>query len=262
MGTVVGLVGLLSACQHRESIAVADGRLSTDQSGLDFGPVELHARAIRHVKVFNLGLAAMQLTAVGSVGPDQDQFHGSTVLGQQLFSGEQATVDVVFSPSRAGPATAKLDILGEGATPQTVEVTLGGTGVDAQATITPNQLDFGKVEQQSSRTRLLAVENDSVLPTRVILAAEGPDAALLAVVPNLLELPAGSHSAVGVTWTPQATGALSAWVVALPCPWCEGQRIALTGQAIPDELIAVPASIDFGSIPKDFSVQRTVSLEN
>ncbi len=256
------VVALGTACENRQAIAVADGELAVDRQKLDFGVVELHAKAIRHVKVVNVGMAAMQLVAVGAVGPDQDQFHGSALLGQQLFSDQEATVDVVYDPSRTGGATAQLDVLGQGANQQSLAVELSGTGVDAEATISPSQLDYGKVEDQSSRTRLISVENDSLLSTRVILAAAGPDAARIAVEPPLIELPAGARVSVGVTWTPAQTGTLNAWLIALPCPWCQAMRIDLTGQGIPDELIAVPGSLNFGSIPKDFSVQRTVMLEN
>ena len=262
-GPAVALaIGVTAGCGHKEQIEVADGRLISDQGVLDFGPVELHGQAVRHLKVTNVGMAEIQVVGVGSIGQDPDQFHGSTDPGLALASGQSSTVDVVFSPTRAGPLIAKLSIQGVGAATQTLEVPLQGLGVDARITLNPSQLDFGKVEVGATAVQLIVAENSTVLPTRAVLAPKGPDAADLTIEPEVLDLANGATSAISVLWTPSHERPLSAWIEAIPCPWCVSERIDLTGTAIPYELIAVPGSVNFGLIPKDFSVERTIALEN
>jgi hypothetical protein len=134
--------------------------------------------------------------------------------------------------------------------------------VAAAATFSPAALDFGKVEMGSTSTLQLVASNASPLGTRVVLLASGPDASEISITPDVADVAAGQSQTIGVSWTPQSQAPLNAWIDALPCAFCQAQEISLAGTGIPYQLIAVPAQLDFGEVPKDFSVQKQVALEN
>ncbi|MHB8419110.1 MAG: choice-of-anchor D domain-containing protein [Myxococcales bacterium] len=258
VAVVVGCGG----CDRRTGIVTADGQLVSDQSAVDFGPVALHAAALRRVPLVDLGMASVQVVSAASSGPDGDEVRVDVPDGGYLQAGETAQATVEFRPVRVGSASAQLAVAALDPDPQSVAVAVTGEGVDARAAIAPSVLDFGKVEMGSTATRELVASDASVLSTRVVLVPAGPDASEISIAPDVVEVAGGASQSISVSWTPTAQRSLDAWIEALPCAFCQAAQISLSGTAIPYELIAVPARLDFGAVPKDFAVEKQVALEN
>ncbi len=260
----VGLaVALAGGCGHQTgSITQASGVLAVEPPLLDFGDVGVFGTAARMLRLRNLGQGAAQLVSLTFSGPDASEFTADAPAGVTLASGEAVDVEVDLSPGRRGALQAEVDIVSGDPQRQVISVPLTGVAVAAAAAFSPMALDFGKVEQGTTGTRELTAENAGAVGTRAVLVPAGPDAAALRVSPDAADLAPGASRTIAVSWTPARPKALDAWLIALPCPYCQVVRIDLSGTAIPYELIAVPPTLTFGPVPKDLSAQGGVQLEN
>ncbi len=259
---VVVAAVLAGGCDHRTGISSASGALATDRNAVDFGPVALHAEAVRHVRLADVGMASVQLVTATSSGPDQDEVQGVLPDGGVLQAGDAEAATLEFLPVRTGTASAQVSISALDPEAQSVTVAATGEGVDARATFAPTALDFGKVEMGSTQGVQLVASNGSPLETRVTLVPAGPDASELTMAPDVADVAAGQSQSIVVSWTPRSPHPLDAWLEALPCPFCAEEQISLGGTGIPYELIAVPSPLNFGAVPKDFAIEKDVALEN
>ncbi len=207
----------------------------------------------------NLGGTAAAAYALGA---------GSTCAGMTLAAAASCTVEVTFSPTAAGAASAELVIAG---TPGgTLHVPLDGMGLPAgDLKISPTSNDFGAlVLGSASSTVMFTVRNDGGAATGIVTSQlGGTDSTQFAVVADGCAgntLAPASTCTITVRFAPTTMGSKSASLTVQSSPG--GAAVAqLTGIArLPATLTMTPQTFDFGDVtlpamstPQSFSVTNT-----
>ena len=133
--------------------------------------------------------------------------------GIALSPSATCTAQVRFQPDSAGAKVATFTLVGDQGQPFQMHLT--GNGVDPQASLTPDDHDFGRqAVGSSSAVQRFELSNDGATPMRLSGASIiGPDAdqfRLSADDCTDVTLPAGGRCAVQVKFAPDSKGARSA----------------------------------------------------
>jgi hypothetical protein len=178
---------------------------------------------------------------------------------QVLNQNDTCTVTVTFTPGSAGPDDGTLTITdGDSSSPQTVSLT--GTGVASQFSVTGGPLQFGdqRVGTTSTAQSVLITNNTDYAANPPNPSVAGTNAGDFTPT-GCAGIVAGSGGtcAVTVTFTPTATGSRSATLTVA------GQQVALTGNGTNPAASVSPGSIDFGNQPLHVVSQtQTITLQN
>ncbi|MDW5598092.1 choice-of-anchor D domain-containing protein [Conexibacter stalactiti] len=209
--------------------------------------------------VVNSGTGAVTLppdaVSLDGAGAAEFEIVSDLCSGQTLAPVASCTVDVVFSPSAGGAASARLLIDHDAGAP--LEAALSGIGVvpSADLTLTPTDHDFGSVRTWTTSAPVaLRVSNlgtaAAAIPSGAVsIDAFGATAAFsVADGCSTVTLDPGEDCTVSVTFGPRATGAASATVEIADG---DGGTLSasLAGTGIAPLLALSPASHDFGSLP-------------
>ena len=147
--------------------------LSTDS--IAFGETSLGSASQQSITIENTGEAPLEMANPTISGANPDAFR---VLGGdrklRIEAGASKTVTVGFAPrksntddTRTANATLTIEPRNEpGVGQQTID--LGGTGVDANATLNASAVSFGDVPQGGTETRSLKLTNDGSAPLDVL----------------------------------------------------------------------------------------------
>ena len=133
--------------------------------------------------------------------------------GVALGPSATCTAQVRFQPDSAGAKAATLTLVGDQGQP--FQMNLTGDGVDSQASLTPDDYDFGRqAVGSSSAGQRFELSNDGATPMRLsgasIVGADADQFRLSADDCTDVTLPAGGRCAVQVKFAPDAKGARSA----------------------------------------------------
>ena len=120
------------------------------------------------------------------------------------------TVYVKYSPTATGPHTEAVIVNATGATEKTV--TVGGTGITAIGTLTPDLIDFGNKEVGSSTTQSFTVSQGLGITGNITAATTAPfqvslDNATFSNSVSFANPGSGATTTVYVKYSPTATGA-------------------------------------------------------
>lgn len=165
--------------------------------------------------VTNAGTVAVNFSSIAVGGANLGDFAiQSNTCGAALAASTNCTLGVTFTPQAAGARSATLGFTDDASgSPQLV--TLQGNGVVGPAlSFSPGSLSFGN-ESIPKTSNPLAVTVTNVSPATVTfssIAIGGTNPADFAIQANTCGAPlgAGTNCAVGVTFTPQASGLRSA----------------------------------------------------
>lgn len=200
------------------------------------------------VTLQDTGTGPMQVSNVAVTGP----FSQTNNCGS-LAAGASCTIQVVFTPIALGTATGSLTITDDAGT-QTV--TLSGNG-SAPVTFSPSNLNFGAVAAgNTSATMTVTVNNRSTaaLNFTSIVASTG-----FTIASNTCGtgIAAGANCAVGVTFTPAATGSVTGTLTFTDSAATSPQTVNLSGSGSTAVTFS-STTVNFGSI----AVGSTSSVKN
>ncbi len=232
---------------------------------VDLGDVDVGSEDTAEVQIENTGDADLTvediLIAEGAAA-------GFSVTGVPadplvLAPGEVLSVNVVFVPDTAGPATGLLSVLSDAANGAEQLVSLQGTGIDPAAPgieVDPLSLAFGGVPVGGDATLSFTIGNpgDAVLEVTLSLASE---VFTLENVPS--EVAAGDEATVTVRFSPMAVGEVTGSVQITSNAQADAIMVALsgTGDGVP-ELSVSPLSIDFGDVVVGDDATQGVEVSN
>jgi hypothetical protein len=209
------------------------------------------------VVLSNPGTATLNISSVTLTGTNPTIFALSNGCGTTLAPGASCNISATFTPPSSNSFSASLTVT-DNATPPTQAATLAGTGTAAaapQEVITPSSLVFAATTVgTNSATQIVTLSN----PGMADLLLSGP--ALTGANPTAFSLgttctstiAAGASCIYSVTFTPKATGNLSAALaVTSTSPGIPVAVIPLSGSgtavAAPQAVLS-PASLAFGNL--------------
>lgn len=110
-----------------------------------------------------------------SVSGDFAQSAGATTCGASIAPGATCNVGVTFSPTGAGQRTGTLTFTTNASGSQTINVPLGGKGLQGKITFAPKSINFGKESVGSTTDRkTINVANKNPVPMALSVAGSGP----------------------------------------------------------------------------------------
>jgi hypothetical protein len=254
------LVCVLAACGDRRNTVSVDGALELAPAALDFQQVAVHDQRSLPLTLRNSGRGRLDLTGVAVQGAPGTTFRFSVPGQNAILPGQTVQAEVVFQPGAAGPASGTLLVTTDSTTSPQASVGLKGVGVDALAALKEDALDFGKIEIGAEKIRQLTLTNSSTLPVDVtgrIVGAGGDEFSMSPVT-----LAPGQTVSQDVSFHPQRPGVKRAALAVTPCKGCGDVLVTLTGEGLEQALVADPATVDFGLVPTDFTVNGMAVLKN
>ncbi|MGH9503946.1 MAG: beta strand repeat-containing protein [Terriglobales bacterium] len=187
--------------------AATPGVLSTSDSSLDFGSVQIKGTATQSETLTNTGGANVTITQANVTGTG---FSASGLtLPMTLNPGQSFTFGVGFNPASGGNATGSISVVSDASNP-TLTITLAGTAtVAGQLAVSPATLDFGSVVvgQTKNLTATLTATSSSITVSAANMSTSEFKISGLSLP---LTLAAGKSASFSVSFTPQSSGAASA----------------------------------------------------
>jgi len=254
------LVCVLAACGDRRNTVSVDGALELAPEALDFQQVAVHDQRSLPLTLRNSGRGRLDLTGVTVQGAPGTTFRFSVPGQNAILPGQKVQAEVVFQPGAAGPASGTLVVTTDSTTSPQATVGLKGLGVDALASLKEDALDFGKIEIGAEKLRQLTLTNPSPLPVQVTGRIVGAGSDEFSMSP--VTLAPGETRTQDVSFHPQRAGVKRAALAVTPCKGCGDVLVTLTGEGLEQALIAEPATVDFGLVPTDFTVNGMAVLKN
>jgi hypothetical protein len=262
-GVVVSALVMLAGCEDKKRLLKVDSSPLVAPHRIDFGMIPLHGRSERVVKLLNAGRAPMVVSAldVGLTGADRAlsadgkievPFAAAPVTRAvpiTLTTGETTEISLSFAPRVAGPIHGVLSVKNDSTEEPDLTVELVGLAVDAQARISPGQLDFGKIEVGSKAVQGISVVNDSPLPVQVTPTGVGQDTDAFSA--HVVTVPAHSQRQMPVTFAPSRLGKVISALSITRCEGCLADQINLFGEGIDSAMVVDPDPMDFGAVPID-----------
>ncbi|HEV2424062.1 MAG TPA: choice-of-anchor D domain-containing protein [Terriglobia bacterium] len=168
------------------------------------------------VTLSNTGSASLSVTAIAISGTNSSDFTQTNNCGTSVAAGANCTVNVTFKPAATGSRTASLVLTdnNNAVSSSTETVALSGTGTAPVASVSPASLPAfaGQLVGTSSPAQVLTVSNTGTAALTISsVALSGTNSAdFLESSACGTSVAAGSSCTINVTFTPAATGTLSA----------------------------------------------------
>jgi sugar lactone lactonase YvrE len=229
---------------------------SLSSSQLLFGGQLIDTTSLAQTVVFiNTGTTAINIGSVATTS----HFTNTTNCSGSIAAGASCSVNVVFTPSTAGPLSGTVTIT-DGAGTQTAS--LAGQGVSPGLAVSPSFEIFGaQVAGTTSQAQTLTVTN-----TGKVALTLNP----ITVSNNFIEFdqcPAtfqpGATCSVSLSFAPTSTGTLSGSLVIGDAGGLASTLVTSTGQGTLPGIATSPSMLSFGSLAVGTASQgQTVTVTN
>src|SRR5450759_5103314 len=235
-GTKVFVSGVLLLLSLLVLGSSAFAQATLTPATLSFGKQGLNStNAAKTVTLTNNDSTAITLSGETITGTNASEFAiSATTCGTSLAAHTSCTISVTFTPAATGAMTATLSVA-DSATNSPQTISLAGTGV-AQATTSVTTLAFGKqvLNSTSAAKTVTLTNNDS---TAITLSGEtitGTNASEFAISATTCGTSLAAHTSctISVTFTPAATGAMTATLSIADCATNSPQAVSLTGTGV------------------------------
>jgi hypothetical protein len=215
-GSQTGTLSITDATRTQtETVALsgtglAPPSLGVSPAGLSFVVQTVgQASSAQTVTVSNSGGAPLTNVGFQINGLSAGSFsYGSTTCGATLANGSSCTVQVTFTPTTAGGATASLVVSSSTPGVAPVSVPLTGTSQNpAGLDVSPAQLVFPIVAPGQSSTALVTITNNGVAAANSLTFPVTPPFSPVATAkPCGSSLAAGANCTIGVVFSPAIDG--------------------------------------------------------
>ncbi len=145
-------------------------RIEVSPNSLGFGQVEVGMNTSVNLQIANVGTATLTLAGAISIQPAGSPYtlQNAPAAGTSFAPTDNATFQVVFAPTAAGPVPAAEVVIGSNdPNAPTVRVPITGEGVVTAVPsifVDPNPLAFGQVPRGVRASRTVLVRNDGSGP--------------------------------------------------------------------------------------------------
>ncbi|WP_257458489.1 choice-of-anchor D domain-containing protein [Archangium lipolyticum] len=258
---VLAVLVVLTGCADRDRPVIADGRLTATPGGVDFQRVAVFDGREAEVVLRNVGRARINVDEAWVEGPAGAWQVAFTHEGPHtLVPGSECTLKVRFAPSESGPLPGTLVVRSDAKREPLIRIPLQGAGVDAWARVSPRQLDFGRIEAESSKTLNVTVINPTDMEVEVTPKVLGADRDEFSAA--TVSLGPGEQREVPITFSPGRVGRKQVALAVSPCRGCSDVAVQVAAESLDRAVVAEPPELDFGSIPVDKDSFRLARLHN
>ena len=245
---------------------VAPPALGVSPTSLNFSSITVNTSSTQTVTVSNTGGAPLANVGFQITGLSALYFsYGTSTCGATLANGSSCTVQVTFTPTAAGGATATLAVSSSTSGVAPVSVSLSGTGqTPAGLSVSPTQIVFPIVTpgQQSPALPVTLTNNGGSAATSLTLTPTAP----FSLVQNTCgtSLTAGASCSTGVIFSPPLNGPYSGTLTIASPSLTASTVIPLSGTGgTPGSVQALPSMIAFPQTGVNLlSSPVTVTLTN
>ncbi|WP_089717933.1 choice-of-anchor D domain-containing protein [Candidatus Entotheonella palauensis] len=248
-----------------EALPEPVARLMVSPSPMIFGEVRVGTTATLTLSIANEGNADLNVTelTVNSSVDTSFRLGGGRRAPFTVAPGDVETVDIVFAPSETGLVTGTVDIESNASNAPETIVSLRGTGIAPEITLSPDELNFNGVPVGSSRTIPVTALNTGTAALEIsAITIEGADFALGAVVAPVTLQPNDTLT-FDVIYQPSSPGEASG-VVRVSNNSADNPQaeILLSGSGTVPEISVDPDAINFGRIVLEQRAVETVIISN
>jgi len=226
---------------------VAPGALGSNPTSLSFGSVTVGGKQALSATVTNTGGSSVTISQVAISGT------GFTLSGitapVTLAAGQNATLNVTFTPSSSGSVSGNVTITSNASNP-TLTIPLSGTGV-APGTLgsNPTSLSFGNVTVGANQSLSATVTNTGGTSLTISQVGISGTGFSLSGITAPVTLTAGQSATFSATFTPASAGSASGNITITSNASNPTLTIPLSGTgATPGVLSSNPTSLGFGSV--------------
>ena len=232
-----------------------DSEFELVSESVDFGTVAVGATPTEDIVVRNNGTASMTVGEI-AVGGTSGMYELDSEGGFELAAGEERTVGLTYAPETGAEHTANVAIDDEnGETLGVVSVT--GSALESQLSVTPDTLAFGEQSAGSTATRDLTLEAD--LTTNVTLAVDSDQ---FAVQTTETAVEGDDAVTVSVAYEPTSRGMHNATLTVRRDDGTTEGTVALNGTGTGPKLRATPNSLQFDNTAVNETVTEAVTVTN
>ncbi len=192
---------------------VKAGELKVSPGGADLGSVKVGEQKEVTLKLENIGEKKLTVSKLAFSGSAASSFSTTATTPKEIEPGNYIQITVTFKPSSKGSKSAKLTITTDVGNK---EVDLSGSGTLDAASIdlSATDLDFGEIDQKTSKTLSFKIKNNGGEKLYIkSLSISGTDKAMFKDdAPSSFYISGGNSTTVKVTFTPTSKGSKSAAV--------------------------------------------------
>lgn len=214
--------------------------------------------------ITNSGSADLVLSSVAATGEFGFSNGSPACTGPSpvtIPAGSNCSIGVHFAPLGAGAETGTIQVT-HNASGSPHVVTLGGTGTQAMASISPSPGAFGSVPVGTTATLALTVTNTGTAPLDVASAVISGAPFAIAGDNCGQSVPPGSTCQINATFSPGAAGAQSGSMTVTSDASNSPTVVSLTGTGTAPGVSLAPSPVAFGNVPVGGSASRTLTLQN
>jgi len=240
--------------------------ITVSPASLAFGSLSVGtASPAQTITLTNSGTAALSITSLAVSGSSASNFVESDNCGSSVAAGANCAINITFTPSASGPATAALYIADNvSGSPQTVS--LSGTGTAAAVSLSPASLAFGNLAIGTvSAAQTITLTNSGNAALSITgLSVYGANAGNFVESNNCgNSVAAGANCTISVTFKPSASGAATATLGVADNASGSPQAVSLSGTGTAAAVSLSPSSLAFGSLAiGTTSAAQTITLSN
>ncbi|MHB1845964.1 MAG: choice-of-anchor D domain-containing protein [Deltaproteobacteria bacterium] len=247
--------------------------LVAQATSLDFGPVQVGSSKTLSWTLTNQGTSASAAIQISQPsGPQAAEFSWTGATGA-LEPGQAITLQVTFSPSKTGAASAAIPYQGC-ATCGAQSLSLSGAGVDGTLTFTPAPISFPSVPTGQRSSVSVTAQNSGSGPLAIASLGLGTPSSVFSVqgLPSSfpatpVQLAPGAQLTFQVTYAPTGSSGDADEIAAGYAPPGVSSRTAVdpivgNGATAPCSLALTPTALAFGTLPENQAATATLSLTN
>jgi Cep192 domain 4/Abnormal spindle-like microcephaly-assoc'd, ASPM-SPD-2-Hydin/HYDIN/CFA65/VesB-like, Ig-like domain len=235
--------------------------LSLSAGSLAFGSTLVGSSSAQSVTLTNSGTGSVTVSgvAISGAGFGVSGFSGAVTLA----SAQSLSLPVSFTPAQVGAVTGSLTVTSS-ATNSPNKVTLSGTGVQPQITITPGSVSFGTVNSGVTSTQTVTISNAGTASLSVTKATESGSGFTYSGLTLPLSIAAGASSSFAVSFDPSAAGTFSGSLTLANNSPTPSVALALSGTGVAQtlQLSSSATSLSFGNVLVGSNTAKSVTLTN
>jgi Abnormal spindle-like microcephaly-assoc'd, ASPM-SPD-2-Hydin len=251
----------LSICEivPNGSSGVGTSQLALSAGTLAFGNVNVKTASTQTLTLTSTGTAAVTVNSATLTGA------GFTMSGftlpLTLNPGQAATLQVNFSPTAAGSASGSITFSSNSSTGGTSTVSLSGTGISPQLTLSTGALAFGNVGVNSTAAQTLTLTSSGTAAVTINSATLSGTGFKMSGATFPVTLNPGQTVSLQVSFAPTTAGSANG-TITISSTSASGSTstVALTGTGVSSQLTASASSLAFGNLLVNSTLSKTLTL--
>ena len=235
--------------------------LSSSASSLSFGNTLVGSSASQAVTITNTGTGSVNISQVAATGT------GFTVTGFSagitLAAGQSLPLTAKFAPAGTGAVAGSISVVSN-ATNSPTTISLTGTGIQPQISVTPSSVSFGNIAVAASRTQALTIKNTGTAALNVTQASLVGTGFTSTGLTLPLSVPPGGSTSFTVGFAPPSAANFSGSITLVSNAPNSSLVIPLSGAgtATTLQLSVSPASLSFGNLATGTTSAQSVTISN